>query len=200
MGFGLEYLMMYGPYTLIFVMKELMLLPNKWRRLMITRRHLIISIWYRLTKTIRQALMFIGVDFYLHTEARRILDAVILSYFSHRIDLSKVLFIGCDWYTRGYRRRFFSRKDYWTLDIDPHKKRYGSKQHIIDSVASVQDHFQEGQLDLIICNGVFGWGLNDRSEVDMAFHGCHMCLRDGGVFILGWNDIPQGRPLFPVRI
>jgi hypothetical protein len=149
-----------------------------------------------LSKAIREGVMLSGVDLYLRTDDRRILENVILPYFSRSASYVRILFVGCAWYTRGYRR-LFRHADYSTLDYDPSKKRFGSERHVIDSLANIGSHFREDALDLIVCNGVFGWGLDNRSEVDAAFRGCHQCLRRGGQFILGWNDISQHRPFSP---
>lgn len=133
----------------------------------------------------------------LPTEDRRLLGRVILPYFSGRPEFHRVLFVGCAWYTRGYESLFRGR-DYWTLDADPAKSRWGARSHIVDSLAAIRGHFAPGSLDLVICNGVFGWGLDRKEEVEAAFSGCHACLRNGGVLVLGWNDVPAHRP-FPLE-
>ncbi len=56
-------------------------------------------------------------------------------------------------------------------------------------------HFEPGSLDLIICNGVFGWGLNAPEDIEAAFTAAQRSLRPGGWFLLGWNDVPKRRPL-----
>jgi SAM-dependent methyltransferase len=81
-----------------------------------------------------------------------------------------------------------------TTDPDPGKSRWGAERHITDSLVGIGSYFRDGTLDAIVCNGVFGWGLDQKSEVEAAFRGCHACLRAGGVFVLGWNDIPARRP------
>src|SRR5437016_9620758 len=108
-----------------------------------------------------------GVEFYLRMDDRRVLEKIILPYFQSRNDIKNVLFIGCDWYTRGYKK-FFRGKTYWTMDLNPEQRKYGSRLHIVDSVARASTHFDQGQLDLIICNGVYGFGLDDLSEFDHA--------------------------------
>jgi SAM-dependent methyltransferase len=141
----------------------------------------------------RIAIMSLGVDLYMRTDDRRVLEQVILPYFAERNEYMTVLFVGCDWYTRGYYR-LFQGKNYWTIDINPRRKRYGAKLHIVDSLSNIDSHFHEGELDLIICNGVFGFGLNEKDEVEKAIRGCYTCLRRGGFFVLGWNDTPERRP------
>lgn len=122
---------------------------------------------------------------------------MIFPYFVPLPQYSKILFVGCAWYTRGYRT-IFRDKDYQTLEIDPRESRYGAKTHIVDSLENIHKHYDEGALDLILCNGVFGWGLDDRAAVEIAFGGCFRCLRSGGVLVHGWNDTPERCP-FPLE-
>jgi SAM-dependent methyltransferase len=146
---------------------------------------------------VREFILFCGVDLFLHTDDRRVLETLIFPYFLQRKEFSKILFVGSAWCTRGYNK-IFENKDYWTLDIDPSQSKYGAKKHITDSIENIHLHFNENELDVIICNGVFGWGLNAEAPVERAFQGCFDCLREGGVFVLGWNDMPKRRP-FPLE-
>ena len=150
----------------------------------------------RMLNNLRRLISSIGIDVYLHSQDREILQKIILPYFSRRGEFQRVLFIGSDWYTRGYRR-FFKNREYWTLEIDPEKRKYGSARHVVDSFANVRAHFDTDSLDLIICNGVFGFGLNSRADVDSAFQGSYECLRDGGILVHGWNDFPKARSFPP---
>lgn len=151
----------------------------------------------RVKGAIRRALSDAGIEQYLHTEDRRTLQKIILPYFASSQEFQRILFVGCDWYTRGYRR-FFSARDYWTLEIDPIKRKYGAQQHVIDSLANIEMHFSADSLDLVVCNGVFGWGLNEKADVEKSFFGVHRCLRFAGVLVLGWNHIPERYP-FPLE-
>lgn len=134
-----------------------------------------------------------GIDRYKHTEDRRVLEKEIFPYFVSRTQFSKILFVGCAWYTQGYKT-LFQDKDYLTLESDPAESRYGAKKHINDRLENISRHFQTGELDLIVCNGVFGWGLDDRISVEQAFDGCYRSLRLGGIFVLGWNDTVERCP------
>lgn len=140
-----------------------------------------------------EIISFLGINMYERTDDRRVLENYILPYFIQRNEYSKILFIGCAWYTRGYNK-LFKNKEYWTIEVDPKKGKYGAAKHITDGLENVRKYFKEGEIDLIICNGVFGWGLDDIENVEKAFQGCFDCLRNDGVFILGWNDIPERRP------
>ncbi len=145
---------------------------------------------------LRNFLVFCGVDQYKRREDRRVLEQVIFPYFLQRPEFARVLFVGCGWYTKVYNK-MFRGKDYWTLEVNPALRKYGARQHITDSVENVHLQFCEGGLDLIICNGVFGWGLDARDEVDAAFAACFTCLRENGLLIVGWDDVPEHRP-FPL--
>lgn len=138
----------------------------------------------------------LGIDRYKHTEDRRVLEDKIFPYFVSAPQYSKILFVGCAWYTSGYNT-IFKDQDFQTLEIDPRESRYGARKHITDSLENITHHFEEGGLDLIICNGVFGWGLDERPRVEAAFQGCFQSLRPGGVLIQGWNDTPERCP-FPL--
>lgn len=135
-----------------------------------------------------------GIRQHKRTEDRRILETVILPYFTERDEYARVLFVGCEWYTQGYQK-IFETRDYWTLEINPAHRKYGARQHVIAGLQHVTRHFAAEHFDLIVCNGVFGWGLNDPTEIDQAFQGCHACLRPGGVFLLGWNDTSDHCPV-----
>jgi hypothetical protein len=137
-----------------------------------------------------------GVDSYLTNEDRRVLEQLIFPYFLRDDTRHNILFVGCSWCTKGYSKRF-EKKNYWTIDIWPWKKRYGARQHIVDGLQNLDKHFKPGALDLILCNGVFGWGLDSKADVERAFQACFGALRDDGVLVVGWDDVEERRP-FPL--
>ncbi len=150
-----------------------------------------IKLWFRKT------LMDRGIDLYKRSPDRKLLEKKILPHLAALPDCRRVLFIGCDWYTRGYRR-FFAQQDYWTLDYDPAKQPFGSSQHIVDSMTNLAAHFAADSLDVIVCNGVFGYGLDAPDAVTEAFNACYDSLRSGGILVIGWNDVPGRRPFDPL--
>lgn len=131
---------------------------------------------------------------WLRSEDRRLLEDVIFSHFALRAQFNNILFVGCAWYTAHYSR-FFKSRNYWTMDPDPGKKIFGAKQHVVDTLQQLDQYFSPGQLDLIVCNGVFGWGLDRLADCQAAFENCYTCLRDDGEFILGWNNVPDHAPI-----
>ena len=136
----------------------------------------------------------LGLPNRMRTLDRDTLEQVILPAYAARADIKTVLFVGCAWYTRHYERMLPGRV-YWTIDPDPWKKRFGARRHIVAGLESLGAHIAPGSLDLIVCNGVFGWGLDDRADCERAFAGCFEALRSAGELIIGWNDVPELRPL-----
>jgi hypothetical protein len=56
-------------------------------------------------------------------------------------------------------------------------------------------HFPRERFDLIVCNGVFGYGLNELSQCEEAFRQCHSRLRVNGYLVMGWDDTPERTPV-----
>lgn len=131
--------------------------------------------------------ILLGIPVQFHSPARSLLENTIIPYYASQENLSKVLFVGCDWYTNHYNK-YFRNCEYWTIDPEPKQARYGSKNHIIDFLENLNDHFESGYFDLIICNGVLGFGLDQEQLAERAFESCLSCLRDGGAFVIGYDD------------
>jgi len=149
---------------------------------------------------VRVARYALGLRTALHTEDRRILEQVIFPYYANRNDMHTVLFVGCQWYTRQYEKTYFPRQTFWTIEPLRDARRYGASHHVVAPLESLADFFPEETFDLIICNGVYGWGLDSRVHCDAAFAQCHSRLRRGGHFVLGWNDTPELAPVPPEHI
>jgi SAM-dependent methyltransferase len=118
---------------------------------------------------------------------------VILPALNQDPNVERILFVGCDRYTAHYPA-LFTRADFVTIDIDPSKARYGARHHVTDTVLNLHSHFEEQSFDVIVCNGVFGWGIDRRTEVDEAARVCFEYLRPGGMFLVGWNDLAPWQP------
>ena len=132
-------------------------------------------------------------SFFYPSEDRSILECLVIPYFQVSPEHRSILFVGSDWYTHGYSR-MFSRKQFATIDPQPGAARYGAAHHIVDGMAAMDRHFRPGSLDLVICNGVVGWGLDTVADAEAAFSAAHACLRPGGHLIVGWNDLEAHRP------
>jgi SAM-dependent methyltransferase len=137
----------------------------------------------------------LGLPVRMHTEDRRVLENVIFPYFAALPAVHTVLFVGCDWYTKHYGRMYFRSRNYWTMDPSPTARRFGAAQHVSAPLQDLARHFPEGFFDLIICNGVYGFGLDAREQCETAFEECYLRLAPGGYLVFGWNDIPARDPV-----
>ena len=137
----------------------------------------------------------LGLPVALNTTDRIILEQVIFPQYAQDPGIARMLFVGCGMYTAQYQRLYFPDKDFWTIEPDPDAARFGARQHIIAPLEELERHFPENHFNLIICNGVFGWGLDRREQCDAAFSQCHSRLTDGGHFLFGWDDVPRRTPV-----
>lgn len=103
-----------------------------------------------------------------------------------------VLDIGVDWYTRSYPK-LFAGVDYWSVDVDPAKQRIAGANHHTLSATRLTEAFAPDTFDLVVCNGVVGWGLNDPADVEKALGELAAIMRPGAWLVLGWNDVPGRR-------
>jgi hypothetical protein len=129
------------------------------------------------------------------TEDRRVLERVIFQHYRRDPHIKTILFVGCESYTAHYERCYFGAHEYWTMDPDPTRRKFGAKHHIVARLEEIGRYFPDGFFNLIICNGVYGWGLNDAGDCDTAMTQCYVCLADGGHMLLGWNDVPERDPV-----
>ena len=141
----------------------------------------------------------LGLPAQLHTEDRRVLEQQILPEYARRPDIARILFVGCAPYTQRYSE-FFGGREYWTIDPVARRRQYGSERHIVDTLQNLGGHVAPGYFDLMVCNGVLGWGLNALSDAHAAFDACFKHLRPGGYLLLGWNDIAPRNRVLPADI
>ena len=128
------------------------------------------------------------------SEDRQLLEDIILPSIGADPRYRKILFVGCSAYTQWYDN-FFSKKEYWTIERKYHKRKYGSRNHITDSIENLRNHFQRCYFHVIIMNGVIGFGLDRVDDIDRAIATCFETLARGGVLILGWNDDRTRMPI-----
>jgi len=128
------------------------------------------------------------------SEDRRVLEQAIIPFVLSRFEPRMVLDVGREAYEAFYNG-FFVGRELWTIDRDPEHASFGSRNHVVDDVANLRDHFDDRCFDFVLMNGVFGWGLNHQPAIDRAFAAVYAALRPGGVFVLGWNNTPELTPV-----
>ena len=129
---------------------------------------------------------------------RQLLEDTLLAGYAADATLRTLLFVGCDWYTQDYVEVFApGRQRFVTVDIDPAKARFGAPGHLVAPMQEIARHFAAGSVDVIVANGVYGFGIDDRRELAAAFAAAREVLRPGGTLVLGWNDVPALAPFDP---
>lgn len=117
---------------------------------------------------------------------RRLLERVFIPAFAGSPDIKRVLFVGvadyCDY------RNHFNRGEYITIDPNVPAGPDGRGKHIQDTLQNLGHHFSKHHFDLIIMNGVLGWGLNDPDDIELAIQACHAHLQKGGLLLIGLNE------------
>jgi len=109
----------------------------------------------------------------------------------------EILWIGCRGYTRAYPSILEeSGARCWTIDIDPGAAQFGHPvRHVIGDVNNLKDHFSPDTFDAILCNGVFGWGVNSVESQSRVLEEMAHILRPGGTLVLGWNTDKSQDPV-----
>jgi hypothetical protein len=134
----------------------------------------------------------------IRTDDRRVLEDILLPAFAADATLRTLLFIGCDWYTQGYGALFAPRLErFRTVDVDPAKARFGSPGHVVAPMQELDRHLAPGRVDVIVANGVYGFGIDDRATLGAALAAAHAVLKPAGTLILGWNDVAALAPFDP---
>jgi SAM-dependent methyltransferase len=127
-------------------------------------------------------------------EDRAVLEQIIVPFVLSRFDPQRVLDIGREPYGAFYNE-FYVGRELWTIDWDATKAPFGAPNHIVDDVANLRNHFPADYFGFVLMNGVFGWGLNEEAAIEKALTAVYDVLAPGGLFILGWNDIPDLVPV-----
>jgi hypothetical protein len=104
-------------------------------------------------------------------------------------ELKRVLFVGCKSYTAHYGKQLTQAAiEYWTTDIDPAAAIWGEKnRHITCDITKIHEACPPGWFDVVLLNGVFGYGIDEESEMNRAIEAIAQILRRDGMLLIGWN-------------
>lgn len=108
-----------------------------------------------------------------------------------------ILWIGCRAYTRSYYAILEETgAKCWTIDIDPDQAHFGHPmRHVTGDATRLEDHFAPDTFDAILCNGVFGWGVNSVEGQSRLVEQMARIIRPGGSMVLGWNTDKSPDPI-----
>jgi len=132
----------------------------------------------------------------IRTEDRMLLEDMLLPAYASEPAVGELLFVGCESYTRSYADAFGPGR-FRTIDIDPAQARHGTPDHIVAPIQDVARHVAAASLDVVVMNGVYGWGVDDRPGLTAALTAVATVLKPGGRLVLGWNDVPVLGPFDP---
>lgn len=102
----------------------------------------------------------------------------------------RILFVGCRRYTQNYSSYFKGKGvDFWTTDIDPAAESWGAcGRHLVCDIRRIDELVPTRSFDLVILNGIFGFGVDDSDSMNQALRAIHNILRTGGALLVGWNE------------
>jgi len=119
---------------------------------------------------------------------RVVLESIIFPYILAKYNPKTILDIGREDYQTFYND-FFAKRELRTIDINPAHAEFGNPgHHTIDNANNLKEHYKDNYFDFILMNGVFGWGLDAKDDVQNSFNAVYDILKPGGIFILGYND------------
>lgn len=136
----------------------------------------------------------LGFDFAFDAPNRTFLEHEIFGYLNrcygsedkHR----KLLFIGIDKHNWHYHRLL--QLQFHTIEIKPKNAVYGQPgHHVVGSATQLPDHYSPETFDVVIANGLIGFGLNSPDDFELLLAGSYHILKPGGVFVLGYNNTPH---------
>jgi hypothetical protein len=145
-------------------------------------------------KNTRDLALILGIGPRMNEDNRRVLEQTIFPRILADPSYQRILFVGCHWYTWHYKK-IFATSEFWTLEIDPARARYGSSRHITDSVENVKRHFDDSTFDVVMILGVIGWGLNDPQAIENSLGAMRSLLRKDGLLIVGIDEVPEHTPV-----
>ena len=156
----------------------------------------LVALW-PLRALLQRGLERVGLGRRFRPLDRRVLEDRVLRQLAAAASPQHILSVGVRAYTRHHEALLAPHR-LSTIDIDPAVARHGSTlRHVVGSVCDADRHFAAESFDAVVMNGVFGWGLDTRADVDTALIALHHVLRPGGLLVIGWNDVALRRP-FPL--
>jgi hypothetical protein len=120
---------------------------------------------------------------------RRYMEKTLLPAFA-RSAPKRVLNVGTQIYCRHYETIFAKAgSEFWTMDIAPEAAEFGAPgRHVVGSVVQADQYFKPNYFDLILLNGVFGFGVNEKNDRTQTLAALRKLIRPGGVLLVGWNN------------
>jgi SAM-dependent methyltransferase len=109
----------------------------------------------------------------------------------------RILWIGCRRYTKEYGFRLsLHGGECWTTDIEIAHAQWGETgRHFTWDLTYIDRLIAAEAFDSVLCNGVFGFGVDTRPAQLAALQAMSRILKPGGRLLLGWNTDRMEDPL-----
>jgi hypothetical protein len=133
-----------------------------------------------------------GVEFPRKSTNRLFLEQDIFEYLDTLLnnESAQCLFIGTDKRSWHYRSRFAAK--FFTIDKDPSKAIYGDvHNHRIGSATELTLQYTREQFDVIIANGLIGFGVDHIDQCEDLFAGLETIMKGSGVLVVGYSNSPS---------
>lgn len=125
-------------------------------------------------------------------DARHILEHDIFAAIYADPAVHTILFVGVGPYTSWYPALFRTRPnlDFATVDADPQVARWGARGgHRIARLETLADESEHRcAYDLVIANGLFGFGTDSDQANASVVDACHGVLTPGGRLLVGYSE------------
>jgi hypothetical protein len=128
----------------------------------------------------------------MSTDDRSVLERIIFREIYTSGDYSNILFVGCSQFTSWYPTIFETcpKITFSTVDSDLQKLPHGSKTHHrvarFETLVNLPE--THGFYDLVILNGVFGYGIDSLNDKLTALKTTHAILKPRGKVLIGYRD------------
>ena len=109
----------------------------------------------------------------------------------------KILWVGCRDYTPNcYPLLEREGGEVWTTDIDPEAAPWGQPgRHRVGDICEADALLPDVTFDAVICNGLFGWGVDTPEQQAEAARAMASIMRPSGRLLLGWNTDKTADPI-----
>jgi hypothetical protein len=109
----------------------------------------------------------------------------------------RILWVGCRLYTKEYPALLERHGgECWTTDIAiTHAKWGAAGRHLTWDLLQIDQLLAPESFDSVLCNGVFGFGVNTRDAQSAALRAMAGILKPEGRLLLGWNTDRVADPL-----
>jgi SAM-dependent methyltransferase len=106
-----------------------------------------------------------------------------------------ILFIGIAWYNKWIFKKY--KKTNWvTIDPSPESQKFGAQNHTIGNFPNdIKTSLYKEKFDIIIFNGVYGWGINCEDTFKKSIKKMYETLKPNGLVLFGYNTEITKNPI-----